>query len=452
MGPFFARLAQWLEGQGQTVYKLNFNGGDHWFYRRERTHAYRGRHDDLGAWLESFLVVHRIDALVLFGQHRPVHEVARAVAARLGLPVFVFEEGYLRPDYITLEEGGVNGLSSVPRRAEQLRFLPSAPPAARPEPTDQRFMHMAWYATCYSIAMCLGWPAFRHHVYHRPLHPVSQALAWVRGGLRKLWHGWTQRGLAVRLAAPGRQQRYFLLPLQVHNDSQMLRHSPYPDVEAVIDDVMASFARHADPQDWLVIKHHPMDRAYRCYARHIAHRTAQLRLQGRVLYVHDLHLPTLLRHARGVITVNSTTGLQALYHKVPVITLGECFYALDGLVHPGPLARFWREPGAVQDAMFHRLRHYLLRTNQINASFYGRLPGLEQAGRAVDAADPDEGLPSVISQPVPLETAEHIHLPVPAAAALLAWEAEDDSANSVFGGWRARRAKADHWAATRPMI
>lgn len=451
MGPFFARLAQWLEERGQTVYKLNFNGGDHWFYRRERTHVYRGRHDHLDAWLESFLVVHRIDAIVLFGQHRPVHEVARAVAARLGLPVFVFEEGYLRPDYITLEEGGVNGLSSVPRRAEAMRFVPSVPPQSRPQPTDQRFSRMAWYATCYSVAMWLAWPWFRHHVYHRPLHPVTQALAWVRGGVRKLWHGWTQRGLTARLCAPDRHQRYFLLPLQVHNDSQLLRYSPYPDVEAVIDDVMASFARHAHPQDWLVIKHHPMDRAYRCYARHIERRTAQLKLQGRVLYVHDLHLPTLLRHARGVVTVNSTTGLQALYHKVPVITLGECFYALEGLVHSGPLARFWREPGTVDESLFQRLRRYLLWTNQINASFYGGLPGLDAVDETAGMTDLSEMLPSLISQPVPLDAVGRAE-PALSLAQPSGRQADDDgSANSGFGRWRTRRATSDPWAATRPM-
>lgn len=406
MGPFFARLAAWLEQQGAKPYKVNFNGGDQWFYRRARAYAYRGRHEDLDAWLASFVVLHRIDALVLFGQHRPVHELARAVAARLSLPVFVFEEGYLRPDYITLEEGGVNGLSSVPKSAEALRFMPDEPPASRPQPVAASFARMAWYATCYSVAMWVARPVFAHHVYHRPLHPLTQALAWLRGGWRKLWHGWTQRDVWARLCAQERHKRYFVLPLQVHNDSQMQHYSPYPSVEAVIDEVMASFARHAPVDEWLVIKHHPMDRAYRCYARHIAQRQRQWGLQDRVLYVHDVHLPTLLRHARGVVTVNSTVGLQALYHKVPVLTLGACFYAIDGLVHAGPLARFWREPGRVDEALYQRLRHYLLRTNQINGSFYGRLPGLPQGPVAVPDTEEATQWPSVISQPVPLEAAE----------------------------------------------
>lgn len=378
MGPFFARLADWLEGQGQTVHKVQFNGGDRLFYRRRRdVHDYQGRHQDLGAWLSSMLVLHRIDAIVLFGQHRPVHEVAREVAGQLRVPVFVFEEGYLRPDYVTLERGGVNGYSGVPRDAASYRAFAEEKDLPRPQPTHQRFALMAWYATLYSVAMLLLWPRYRHHVYHRPLSPLAQALAWTRGGVRKLWHGWSQRKLLDVLQAPGRSRGFFLLPLQVHNDSQILHHSPYDGIEAVIDDVMTSFARHANAAHWLVIKHHPMDRAYRSYARHIRERTAALGLSGRVLYVHDLHLPTLLRHARGVVTVNSTTGLQALFHRAPVAVLGECFYAIPGLVYGGSLAQFWRYPGWVDAGLFQQFRHYLLRHNQINTSFYGRAPAFD---------------------------------------------------------------------------
>lgn len=380
MGPFFAQLADWLEGDGRTVHKVQFNGGDRLFYRgRPNTHDYTGHHEELAAWLASMLVSHQIDAIVLFGQYRPVHVVAREVAARLGLPVFVFEEGYLRPDYVTLERGGVNGHSAVPRHASAFWALGDAKQRPSPEPTGQRFARMAWYAALYGLAMLLMRPWFAHHVYHRSLNPVTQSLAWMRGGVRRLWHGWSQRHVLDALRVPGRSGRYFLLPLQVHNDSQIVHHSRYSDIESVIDEVLCSFADHARADDALVIKHHPMDRAYSCYAHCIRERVAALGLSDRVLYVHDLHLPTLLRHARGVVTVNSTTGLQALYHRVPVATLGDCFYAIPGLVHLGPLAAFWRDPVPVDNALFLRVKHYLLRHNQINASFYGRVPAFEHA-------------------------------------------------------------------------
>jgi capsular polysaccharide export protein len=126
----------------------------------------------------------------------------------------------------------------------------------------------------------------------------------------------------------------------------------------------------------LVFKHHPLDRPYNDYRRLIARESRALSIDARVHYIHDQHLPTLLKHATGVVTVNSTTGLQALYHGTPVIPLGECMYAIEGLVHPGPLDSFWANPGPVDAELFQRFRGYLVRETQLNASFYAEAPGL----------------------------------------------------------------------------
>ncbi|MCY1245693.1 Capsule polysaccharide biosynthesis protein [compost metagenome] len=72
----------------------------------------------------------------------------------------------------------------------------------------------------------------------------------------------------------------------------------------------------------------------------------------------------------GLVTVNSTTGLQALFHRVPVIVLGRCFYAKPGLTYQGPLDAFWNDPGAVDMSVYTRFRNYLVRVSQINSSFY----------------------------------------------------------------------------------
>ena len=425
MGPFFARLAGFLEEHDQTVYKVNFNGGDQLFYRRKRTVAYTGTHDEWPEWLRSFLILKRIDAVVVFGQTRPVHAAARAVAREVGAELFVFEEGYLRPDYVTLECGGVNGYSRVPRCPVFYGSLPDELPKGT-KPTYQRFSVMAWYAAMYSSAVALLRPRYRHHVYHRPLHPLVEAARWARGGWRKLVYAVKEHGVLRELTTEARTKRWFLLPLQVHNDSQIVHHSRYGTVEAVIDEVMASFSRHAAKDDWLVIKHHPMDRAYSNYSRYIEQRAAVHGLSARVRYVHDLHLPTLLKHAKGVVTVNSTTGLQSLFHKTPVITLGDCFYNIPGLVFQGPLEAFWQAPGTVDESLYHRFRQYLVTHTQLNASFYGATPALDVL--ALHAVPDHEDLPSMISQPAPLvdlPLTRHAVQPLQAGVARLAEQAND---------------------------
>lgn len=386
MGPFFARLAAYLRDNGQDVFKVNFNGGDRLFYRSLGAVTYQGRHDDWAQWLRRFVIDNHIQAIVLFGQTRPVHQPVADIASQLGVELFVFEEGYDRPNHVTLEIGGVNAYSPMPRERAVYDAIPASvlPSHRRPVPTGQSFWRAARCALAYGLAKALC--AWRHpfEVYHRSLHPVCEIAKWLHGGLRKLRNLLPDRAVMRELVSSGRSGRWFLLPLQVHNDSQILRHSHYAGMEAVIDEVMASFAEHADADDWLVIKHHPMDRAYRNYAPYIREQSRRLGISERVRYIHDLHMPTLLTHTRGMVTVNSTTGLQALHHGKPVVALGECFYAVNGLTYPGALTSFWRDPGSVDMQLFYRFRHHLIEQNQLNGSFYARVPAFAQ---------PPQGLP-----------------------------------------------------------
>ncbi|MDM0021734.1 capsular polysaccharide export protein, LipB/KpsS family [Variovorax saccharolyticus] len=93
VGPFFSRLAHDLELAGATVFKVNFNAGDCLFYRRP-AFSFKGTMAEWPAWLEALLERLDIDVLLLFGDCRPIHAAARQVAAKRGLEVGVFEEGY----------------------------------------------------------------------------------------------------------------------------------------------------------------------------------------------------------------------------------------------------------------------------------------------------------------------------------------------------------------------
>lgn len=115
-------------------------------------------------------------------------------------------------------------------------------------------------------------------------------------------------------------QQYFLVGLQEHNDYQLQVHYSFHQVEDFIRHVVPSFVRHVAADTVLVIKRHPMERGYRNYGDLIKRPQIQFSLGQRLHYIHDLHLPSLLRHARGVVIVNSTVGLSALFHETPVKT------------------------------------------------------------------------------------------------------------------------------------
>jgi len=85
-------------------------------------------------------------------------------------------------------------------------------------------------------------------------------------------------------------------------------------------------------------------------------------------------LPTLLKNSLGFVAVNSTTGIQALYHHIPVKVLGYALYNLPKLTNQRPLAKFWRNPGKVDQVYFNYFREELINYSQLNGAFYGDSP------------------------------------------------------------------------------
>lgn len=373
VGPFFARLAKDLATAGATVHKVNFNAGDALFYPLNAI-SYKRPAAEWPAFFEALLTSLNIDTVLFFGDCRPLHVQAKAIASKHGLEVGVFEEGYLRPKHITLERSGVNGHSPMPR--SPLVYLNQAEWPDVPErEVPNTYWPMVWWGFCYFTVGGLGRPWFPHPLHHRKLS-ILEALPWVRSVWRRHWYQWKERGCLERLNQK-KSGQYFVVPLQVHNDSQIHTHSSFKDVPAFIDEVMQSFARSAPQDTALVIKHHPMDRGYTDYTAHIARQARTLGIEGRCLYLHDQHLPSMLDHARGVVVVNSTVGLQALRHGTPTKAMGAAVYNMKGLCFQGRLDEFWVEaPEARPDAtLLRRFVRYLKNVNQINGSFYRVMPG-----------------------------------------------------------------------------
>lgn len=365
-GPFFARLRDRLVASGCEVWKINFNGGDDLFYRGRNVLRFTGAMTALAGFLATIVREKRIDAVVVFGDRRRPHRIAARIARQAGVAFWVFEEGYMRPDYITLEAGGVNARSGLATMCVQQ--LPAVPKPAACRHLHHAFARMAWYSFWYfagGLAASAGYPRYRHH---KPFG-IGELACWIRAGYRKLAYRWHERR-QVRHLLSGRARPFFVVALQVYNDSQIRDHSPWRRIGDFIEWVMFSFARHAPPDCMLVIKHHPMDRGHTNYAARIRDCARRLGVDARVHYVHDAHLPTLLQRCEGLVTINSTAGLQALFHGVPVIALGRCFYAKAGVTFQDNLDRFWSARKQIDVAACQRLRQYVIHASQINSSFY----------------------------------------------------------------------------------
>ncbi|MEC7520811.1 MAG: capsular biosynthesis protein [Myxococcota bacterium] len=367
------RFADELRAQGIAATKVNFHAGDAVFFRGPDALSYRGRFDEWPAFVERLIVERGIDGVFAFGDCRPLHRMAFEVSRGLGVKVFAFEEGYLRPDWITLEQGGVNGNSEMPRDPSFYESL-SLPDLPEATPIGASFHYNSWYSTLSALAFTHLNGGYPHYQHHRPLNAWYHTFVWCRNVLRKRRFAWQERHMMSELTGP-LSGRYFFVPLQVHCDFQIL-HSPYDNVLQFVEEVVATFAEHGRASDHILFKHHPMDRAYREYGDLFRKHARQYGLEGRLHYCHDLHLPTLLKNAKGTITINSTVGLSSMFHGTPVVCLGTAVYDMPGLTHRGDLSSFLDAPGTVDAQLYESFRRYLLHVNQVNGSFYKRLPGV----------------------------------------------------------------------------
>ena len=369
-GPFFARVARQLLAAGARVTKVNFNGGEQLYYRLPDVVQFREPLDAWPAFFERLVRERAVNGVVLFGDCRPVHRAAIERARALGIDVFVFEEGYLRPDFVTLEKGGVNGHSSIP--LDPSHFVDVE---VKPEPERQSikhaFMKSVLHTICYACAVAVLKNRYPHYRHHRDIRPFVQARLWIRGSLRRAVHTVRDRQIAKRLEAQS-MPPYFLVPLQVHLDSQLL-HSPYATINQFIREVVTAFAEHAPKDNSLLLKLHPMDRPYSDYAVDIEALRLEFGLGDRLLYADIINVPAALRGARGTVVINSTMGLSSLMHGTPVKCLGRAIYDIPGLTHQGTLAEFFRAPAAVDRALYQRFRQWLLEQNQLNGSVWSRL-------------------------------------------------------------------------------
>ncbi|WP_445000738.1 capsule biosynthesis protein [Halomonas mongoliensis] len=371
--PFFRRLARQLRQRGHDVTLVDFNGGDQLYRLGLPRHVFQGQPEELSGFLADIWQQHGITDQVLFGDCRPVHRTAILEARYAGIRNHVFEEGYLRPFWITLEREGVNSHSLMPREPgwyrQTARMLPPVPEAQQ---FRSPFRTRAIHDVAYHLAGLSNPLRFPHYRNHAPVTAPREYAAYLQRFLKLRLQ--RQRTRDARRIAELRNTSapYFVLALQLNGDAQIRDHSPFSDMRQVITKVMASFALSAPSHTRLVIKNHPLDMGLMNYAKSIRLLAQRFNLNDRIDYLETGDLNQLLPRAAGLVTVNSTTGFVALEHGCPTHALSEAIYAMPGLTHQGALSSFWQQASPPEAKLFSDFRKTLLHCTQLNGGFYCR--------------------------------------------------------------------------------
>ncbi len=369
--PFFRQLSAALRERGHRVQRVNFCGGDLAYAGTENACNFADTIHALPDWYSHIIKSGNFSDLLLFGDCREVHQAVYKAADQLGARIHVFEEGYVRPHWLTLEEHGVNGRSRLPRDPDWYLGHRGVTPVSPPgQNTGYNLYERAWHDIRYRAANTVHARHFPHYRSHRPHNGFREYAGLASRLLLQRRHRLEAEQVTERLLRSPRP--FYVFPLQLNSDSQIQVHSPFESIRQAIEQVMGSFAVHAPADATLVIKNHPLDTGlieYRHYSRQLAQ---ALGMADRLEFIDAGHLPTLLDHARGVVVVNSTVGLSALHHRRPLITLGTAIYDMPGMTWQGELDSFWREAEGPDMALYQAFLNYVLHHTQINGDFYTR--------------------------------------------------------------------------------
>ena len=404
-GPFFYRLGRMLRRSGAEVRRVGFNAGDRAFWPdAARYIAFRDAPERWPGALRALIGAHGVTDLVLYGDTRSVHAEAVAIARAAGITVHVFEEGYMRPYWITYERDGTNGHSRLMdlgiqemRAALAASDLDTALPPASWGDMRQHIFYGALYHGCV-LALNRGYRRFRPH---RAIGVGAEFALYLRRLMFMPALALERRVATWRIRTGGFP--YHVALLQLEHDSSFQAHSPFSSMTEFLEVLIRGFAEGAPPHHHLVVKAHPLEDGRAPIRATLRRLVAAHGLTGRVHFLRGGKLAPLLDEARSAVTVNSTAGQQVLWRGIPLRTFGAAVYAKPEFVSTLPLPEFFARAERPDRRAYADYRRYLLETSQLPGGFYsarGRRQVLRQVVDMMLAPDdPYEALSRGTAEP-----------------------------------------------------
>ncbi|SDI16250.1 capsular polysaccharide export protein [Lutimaribacter saemankumensis] len=404
-GPFFHRLGRMLRLTGAKVWRVGFNAGDRAFWFDADTYIpYRGAAEDWPARFDALLSEKGVTDVVIYGDTRFVHAQAIERAHKAGLTVHVFEEGYLRPYWVTYERDGSNGnsrLMDMTVAAMRKALAQSDMDAPVPPAHWGDMRHHIFYGALYHWFVMFRNGGYRNFRPHRALPVTKEFQLYLRRLLLMPVHSLERRIATWRIRNGGFP--YHLALLQLEHDSSFQRHSPFSTMTEFLAPVIDGFAKGAPGHHHLVIKAHPLEDGRVPLRAEIRRMAAEAGVRDRVHYVRGGKLAELLNEARSAVTVNSTAAQQVLWRGIPLKVFGRAVYAKPEFVSTQPLEQFFSQPERPDRKAYGDYRRYLLETSQVPGGFYSARGRRQLLRHVVDmmlaAEDPYDALKSGTAAP-----------------------------------------------------
>lgn len=306
-----------------------------------------------------------IDMLIVWG-NRTRERTIYHYAKKHNIPIYIFEHGYFRPFTLTVDSVGINFENSVPRTREFYsnvkfdrqrfdRFLTCPEYAVKDEQVTKEFrMISEKYSNSKSET------SERLHKQIKKVFREGKIRQAIRRQLSKLVNHIISFRYKQQLNALNTKTRHFLesgdrflfVPFQLETDTQTVLFSPYiktmEELVLLFSDAIDRYNRDYNDNLKVVFKTHPMY-TIKEPAMELSRIIATCHANQNIFITNSVGTDDLITKSECVITINSTVGIEALVMNKKVVTLGNAFYNIEGIVN------HVKQPSELNDVLYKTL-------------------------------------------------------------------------------------------------
>jgi capsular polysaccharide export protein len=329
-------------------------------------------------WLSQKIDELDIDCLLIYNEYRPYNRRGFDLAKEKNIQCIVLELGLLRPDFISIYSRERDLFDYLQNRWHELEISGDEledieePKKFRSSSTTYKIRQFAIAYLCNRF-ITFFFQQFKHYEDQRKMDFIHHFSAGVKSQLR--FHRRAKQKRFDKILESKWSKGYYLIPLQVHCDSQIKERSKFQGsspIEDFIVHVVDSFEKHAPENTKLIFKVHPIDRGYADYAKFIENLGKRFNKE-RLYYLDRISNPIALKNARGCVMINSSMGISALLHGTPVKTLGKASFDLPELTFQGSLDDFWTQASSPDPMRVKNFINLLKLTSQGQGTFYQKI-------------------------------------------------------------------------------
>ena len=306
-GSFFNRLAMHAKDEGANIFHINFNLGDKFFNPKKNSYDFKGEINEWPNYLENFLKKKKINRVYMLNDCRPYHKNIISTLRNNNLDFYVFEDGYFRPNHLTLEFNGVNANSQFiyfeekakKEKIETLRIKNSLYPKL-----IERIL--------YSVLSVGNSIFFKNYVAYRKIDPFSKLYFEIMNSLV-----YFIKLFAISSYNP--KKKYVLVVMQLNDDTQTKFHSFFKNMEDYLSFVVKKIRANNANQE-ILIKAHPKD-LYHAYKLN-----RLMKDEKNVFFIYKGDSADYLEAADYVIVNNSTSAIRAIMEGKNIFACGNSAY------------------------------------------------------------------------------------------------------------------------------